>query len=66
MNRDRIRCFRYREYDHFANECPNMGINDSDGYESDSAVLQLITTDVEAHDNYDIARFTEEEDYLNL
>ena len=38
-NRDRIRWFRCREYDHFANECPNTGIDDSDGYESDSAVL---------------------------
>ena len=43
-----------------------MGINDSDGYESDSAVLQLMTTEVEAHDNYDIARFTEEVDHLSL
>ena len=50
MNRYRIRCFRSREYDHFVNECPNMGIDDSDGYESDSAALQLMTTDVEAHD----------------
>ena len=24
-NRDRIRCFKCREYDHFANECPNLG-----------------------------------------
>ena len=24
MNRDRIRCFKCREYDHFANECPNL------------------------------------------
>ena len=28
--------------------------------------LQLMTTDIEAHDNYDIARFTEEVDHLNL
>ena len=66
MNRDRIRYFRCREYDHLLNECPNTGINDSDGYESNSAVLQLMTTDVEVHDNYDIARFTEEEDHLKL
>ena len=64
--RDRITCFRCREYDHFANECPNIGTNDSDGYESDSAALQLMTTDIEAHDDYDIARFTEEVDHLNL
>ena len=66
MNRDRIRHFRCREYDHFANEYPNTGIDDSDGYESDSAVLQLMTTEVETHDNYDTTRSTEEVDHLNL
>ena len=35
MNRDRIRCFKCREYDHFANECPNLIRKDSDR-ESDS------------------------------
>ena len=34
--RDRIRCFRCREYDHFANECPNLVLDNSDR-ESDSA-----------------------------
>ena len=24
-NRDRIRCYKCREYDHFMNECPNIG-----------------------------------------
>ena len=66
MNRDRIRCFRCREYDHFANECPNADINDSDGYEPGSAALLLMTTEVEAHDKYDTTRFTEEVDHLNL
>ena len=66
MNRDRFRCFRCGEYDYFVNECPNMGIEDSDEYESDSAVLQLMTTGIETHNNYDIARFTEEVDHLNL
>ena len=65
-DRDRIRCFRCREYDHFANECPNMGTDDSDGYESDRAALQLMTTEAEIHDNFDTARLTEEADYLNL
>ena len=23
-NRDRVQCFKCREYDHFANECPNQ------------------------------------------
>ena len=27
MNRDRIRCYKCREYDHFANECPNTVTN---------------------------------------
>ena len=42
-NRDRVRCFKFRtfdhlhdQYDHFANECPNLVIEESDR-ESDSA-----------------------------
>ena len=35
-NRDRIRCFKCREYDHFANECPNQTLDRSDR-DSDSA-----------------------------
>ena len=66
MNRDRIRCFRCREYNHFANECPNMGTDNSDDYESDRAVLQLITTKAEIHDNFDTTRLTEESDFLTL
>ena len=65
-NRDRIRCFRCRKYDHFANECPNLGTDDSDGYESDRATLQLMTTEAEIRDNFDTIRLTEESDYLNL
>ena len=38
-NRDTIRCYRCREYGHFANECPNTIADDSDGYESDSMAL---------------------------
>ena len=49
MNRDRIRCYKYREYDHFANKCPNSVMDDSDGYESDRPILQLINTDAEIH-----------------
>ena len=30
MNRDRVQCFKCREYDHFANECPNLVLEDSD------------------------------------
>ena len=65
MNRGRIRCFRCREYDHFANECSNTGIEDSDGYESDSTALQLMMMDTEIHNSYDITRFTEEREHLN-
>ena len=35
-NRDRVRCFKCREYDNFANECPNLVLEDLDR-ESDSA-----------------------------
>ena len=35
-NRDRIRCFKCREYDNFANECPNL-VPDNSDRESDSA-----------------------------
>ena len=43
-NRDRVRCFKYREYDHFANECPNLVFEDLDR-ESDNvgqASLQIL------------------------
>ena len=33
MNRDMIRCYKCRECDHFADECPNSVTDDSDGYE---------------------------------
>ena len=36
MNRDRIRCFKCREYDHFAKECPNL-VTDNSDRESGSA-----------------------------
>ena len=41
INRDRIRSYKCKEYDHFANECPNSVMDDSDGYESDRTALQL-------------------------
>ena len=46
-NRDRIRCFKYREYDHFANECPSL-IPDNSDRESDgvrSVSLHLADSD---------------------
>ena len=46
-NRDRIRYFKCREYDHFANECPNL-IPDYSDRESDcarSVSLHLVDSD---------------------
>ena len=37
-----------------------MGTDDSDGYESDTAMLQLMTTKADIHDNFDTARLNEE------
>ena len=43
-NRDRLRCYRCNEYDHFARECPNiMSDEDSDQDNSEGATLQLLT-----------------------
>ena len=58
-NRDRVRCFKCRGYDHFANECQNLVIEDLDR-ESDSArqaYLQVLT---------DGDTGTEVEQYLNI
>ena len=63
MNRDRIKCYKCREYDHFGNECPNSFMDDSDHYESDRAALQLITAEAEIHENFDATRLNEEQDY---
>ena len=65
-NRDRIICYRCREYDHFANEFPNADTDGSDGYESGRPALQLMTTEAEVHDSFDTTRWNEETDYLNL
>ena len=57
-NRDRIRCFKCREYDHFASECPNLIPYNSDR-ESDSArsvSLHLADSDTGS----------DEEQYLNI
>ena len=58
-NRDRVRCFKCREYDHFANECPNLVLEDSDR-ENDSArqgSLQILA---------DSDTGSEVEQYLNI
>ena len=44
----------------------NMGTDDSDGYESDRAALQLMTTKADIHDSFDTARLSEGTDCLNL
>ena len=57
-NRDRVQCFKCREYDHFANECPNLVTDDLDR-ESDgaSASLQILA---------DSDMGSEVEQYLNI
>ena len=65
-NRDRVRCYRYWEHDHYANECQNAVASDSEGHESDNAALQIMATDMEPDDTWDIDRYREETEYLNL
>ena len=61
MNRDRIKY--YREYDHFASNCPSSVTDEeSDQYDSGShSVLQIL-----AHDNLIRASSGEAIDHLNL
>ena len=58
-NRDRVWCFKCREYDHFANECANLVPKDlereSDG--ARSASLQILA---------DSDTGSEVEQYLNI
>ena len=42
-----------------------MGTDDSGGYGSDRAALQLMTTEADIHDSFATARLTKEADYLN-
>ena len=65
-NRDRIRCYRCREYDHYASECQNVVVNDSEGYDSDNAALEIIATEIESDVMRDIERYREDTEYLNL
>ena len=58
-NRDRVRCFKCREYDHFANECPNFVPDDSDR-ESDGARLASLQILAESDTGSDV------EQYLNI
>ena len=65
-NRDRVRCYRCQEYDHYVNECQNAVTSDSEGHDSDNAALQIMVTDRESDDMQDIDRYREETEYLNL
>ena len=47
-NRDRLRCFRCSEYDHFPRECPNVLTNqesDSDSVDLDNFTWQMLSLD---------------------
>ena len=58
-NRDRVQCFKCGEYDHFANECPNLVPEDSDreSYGARLASLQILA---------DSDASLEKEQYLNI
>ena len=44
MNKDRLRCYRCGEYDHFAQESPNTPMDDEMGHSnSEPALLQMLT-----------------------
>ena len=61
-NRDRVRCYKCMEYDHFASDCPNSVTDkDSDQDDSSHSVLQMLT-----HDNPVGSELHEPIDYLNL
>ena len=54
-----MQCYRCREYDHFASECPNTPTEEETDYEdADPASLQMILQDYGPIDS--------ERDYLNL
>ena len=57
-NRDRIRCFKCREYDHFANECPNLIHEDLDKESNSARSVSLHLTNSDT--GYDM------EQYLNI
>ena len=65
-NRDRIRCYRCQEYDHYASECQSAVTSNSEGYDSDNAALQIMATETKLDDMRDIERYREDTEYLNL
>ena len=58
MNRDRIRCYKCREYDHFANECPNLVPKDSDRESDGTRSISLHLADSDTGSDTD--------QYLNI
>ena len=60
-NCDHVRCYRCREYNHFASECPNRPTDEEpDCDDADPASLQMMTQD------YYPANSEGEIEYLNL
>ena len=60
-NNYHVRCYRCREYDHFASECPSMPTDEEpDSDEADPASLQMMTQ------NYYPVDSAGEVEYLNL
>ena len=57
--RDRVGCFKCREYHHFANECPNLVPKDSDR-ESDSTRSVSLQILADSDTSSDV------EQYLNI
>ena len=46
-NCDHVRCYRCREYDHFASECPNTPTDEEPDYDdADPASLQMMMQDL--------------------
>ena len=60
-NQDHVRCYRCREYDHFASECPNTLTDEETDYEeADTASLQIMSQSYGPNDS------EREGEYLNL
>ena len=60
-NCDHVRCYRCREYDHFASECPNTPTDEEPDYDNaNPASLQMMTQDYYPIDSKG------EIEYLNL
>ena len=58
MNRDRIRCFKGREYNHFENECLNIVPEDSDRESDGTRSMSLHLADSDTGSDM--------EQYLNI